>query len=83
MDEDVARLLENEVHRQRRPLKQIVNEAIRRGLSPRLSEADPPRYNVRPHRAVLKPGFDLVGFNKLADELEEAETLIKLRSSDR
>jgi len=34
LDPDVARLLEEEAHRQRKPFRQVVNEAIRRGLAP-------------------------------------------------
>lgn len=34
LDPDVARLLEEEVHRLRRPFKQVVNDALRKGLGP-------------------------------------------------
>jgi hypothetical protein len=35
LDDDVARLLEDAVHRQRRPMKQVVNDALRQGLAPK------------------------------------------------
>ncbi len=71
LDPDVARLLEEEAHRQRKPFKQIVNEAIRRGLAPRAPGRAARRYRVRPHKTKLRPGIDAGSFNKLADELED------------
>ncbi len=73
LEPDVARLLEAEVHRLRQPLKQVVNQALRRGLTAsagRTSEAK--RYRVRPHSARLRPGLDPARLNALADELEDA-----------
>jgi hypothetical protein len=72
LDPDVARLLEDEVHRQRKSFKQVVNDVIRRGLSPRVADRRKGRpYRVAPHHARLRPGFDRAGFNKLADEMED------------
>jgi hypothetical protein len=77
LDPDVVKLLEEEVHRQRKPYKQVVNEAIRRGLSPRVSKRASKPYRIVPHDAALLPGFDRFGFNRLADELEDAAVLAK------
>lgn len=78
LDPEVARLLEDEVHRQRKPFKQVVNEAIRRGLSPRVAEGRKRKqYRLVPHQARLRPGFDRAGFNKLADEMEDEAVLAK------
>lgn len=74
LDPDVAQMLEEEVHRQRRPLKHVVNEAIRRGLS-RAPEAAPPPYRVAAHRTTLRSGIDPSGLNKLADEMEDDEVV--------
>ena len=71
LDDDVARLLADEVHRQRRPFKQVLNDVLRRGLSPRLADADLPPYRTAPHRAKLKAGFDPTGLNRLVDEMED------------
>jgi hypothetical protein len=71
LDPDVVRLLEEERHRRRTSLKQVVNDAIRRGLAPGAGGRDPVRYRVRPHRTALMPGIDPRGFNRLADELED------------
>ena len=79
LDADVVGLIEEEVHRTRRPSKQVINEALRKGLSPRLSDGNPVPYRVTPHHAVLRPGFDPAGFNQLADELEDTAVLAKSR----
>jgi hypothetical protein len=77
LDPDVVKLLEEEVHRRRKPYKQVVNEAIRRGLSPGPARRPSKRYRVTPHEARLLPGLDRAGFNRLADELEDAAVLAK------
>ncbi len=68
LDPDVARLIQEEVHRRRATLKQVVNDALRRGLgSPRRPAR---RYRAPVFHAELAPGLDPAGFNRLADELE-------------
>jgi hypothetical protein len=69
LDEDVARLVEEAVHRQRRPMKQVVNDALRQALAPQTPRQEP--YRLVPHDSAVRPGFDLAGFNQLADELED------------
>ncbi len=75
LDPDVERLLTDEVHRSRRPFKQVVNDAIRRGLSPRLADDPDEPYRVKTHRARLRPGIDPAALNRLADELEDESAL--------
>ncbi len=71
LDPDVAKMLEQEVHRIRRPLKHVVNEALRRGLSSPRGRSRPKAYRVQPHVARLLPGLDAGHLNALADELED------------
>ncbi|MDE0447855.1 MAG: hypothetical protein OXH96_14425 [Spirochaetaceae bacterium] len=80
LDPDVARLLTEEAHRQRKPFKQIVNEAIRKGLAPSTGETRQGLFRVRPHRTSLRSGIDVASFNKLADELEDDAVIEKLRA---
>ncbi|MFD4433107.1 antitoxin [Nocardia sp. NPDC058497] len=69
LDADVARLVEDAVHRARSSMKQVINDALRRALSqPRTQEA---AFEQRVHEATLAPGLDLAGFNRMADELED------------
>jgi hypothetical protein len=77
LDDDVARLVEDEVHRAHKPFKVVVNAALRRGLAPRGASRQAPRYVVRPHRARLAPGVDRGRLNALADELEDHAVLAK------
>lgn len=83
LDPDVERLLEEEAHRLRRPWKQVVNDAIRRGLAPRAAGAPSTPYRVKVHKSVLGPGIDASGLNRLADELEDEATVAKAKPSAR
>jgi hypothetical protein len=74
LDPDVARLLDEEVHRVRKPMKQVVNDALRRGLTSG-TRAPKKRYRVRPHGGRLLPGLDRGRLNALVDELEDAAVL--------
>ena len=75
LDPDVGKLLEQEVQRSRRPFKQVVNEALRKGLTRAAPRARKLELKVRDSR--LLPGYDPASFNALADELEDAETMKK------
>jgi hypothetical protein len=80
LDPDVTRMLEEEAHRQRKPFKQVVNEAIRRGLAPRPAGKRPDAYRVRPHKTSLRPGIDPGALNRLAEELEDEAVADKMRT---
>lgn len=71
LDPDVVKLLDEEVHRVRKPFKQVVNDAIRRGLAPRASSQPRRKYKVEPMATALVPGIDRSRLNALADELED------------
>jgi hypothetical protein len=77
LDEDVAKLIEDAVHRERRPTKQVINDALRRGLAPDRPTRE--RYRVVPHHTKLRPGFDVEHLNRLADELEDEAIMDTLR----
>jgi hypothetical protein len=83
LEADVARLLDEEVHRARKPLKAVVNEALRRGLTRGGPSRRRPRYRVEVHAAQLRSGFDRGTLNSLADELEDAAILTRLGPSSR
>lgn len=76
LDPDVAKLLEEETHRQRKPLKQVVNDALRRGLTSKITRKQKP-FKVQPHVTTLRPGIDPAGLNRLADELEDEAVVAK------
>jgi len=79
LDPDVAALLEEEAHSRRKPFKQVVNEAIRRGFAAQRGRPSQPRYRVHPHRTSLQPGIDDRALNRLADELEDEAVVAKTR----
>lgn len=79
LEPDVAKLIEREAHRQQKPIKQIVNEALRRGLtSPGLTRGRK-SFRVQPHATALQPGIDVARFNQLVDELEDEALVGKMR----
>lgn len=83
LDPDVAQLLSKEAARRGVTFKQVVNDAIRRGLSPTASTRGTRRYRVRPHKTALRPGIDAAGFNRLADELEDDAVITKVGATAR
>lgn len=68
-DDDVARLIREAQHRDNKPFKQLVNEALRRGLSDVPATPDP--YELHTHHSGVRPGIDITALNRLADELED------------
>ena len=57
LDDDLADALKERARRADQSFNQVVNDTLRRGLSPVLAEAEP-GYVVRPHRSGFKPGFE-------------------------
>ena len=82
LDPDVVRLLEDEVHRTRRPFKQVVNDAIRRGLATGRPVITRP-YKVKAHITKLAPGIDHTKYNSLVDDLEDEAILAKMSRATR
>ena len=70
LEHDIADRLREQTRLLGRPFKQVVNDALRRGLSPAAREAPAPRYRVVPNRSALAPGIDPLRLNQLSDELE-------------
>lgn len=73
LDPDVAQLVEDAVHQERRPMKQVINDALRRALRKPVQPREP--FSVDVHQSALRPGLDLAGFNRLADEIEDAAVI--------
>lgn len=78
LDPDVARMLTDEAHRRRQPFKQVVNDALRRGLGPGRARPARRRYRVRPHGAALRAGLDPGRLNALVDQLEDQSRVRRL-----
>ena len=71
LDDDVFAALEQEARRTHKPFKQVVNEALRRGLGPHTARPKTPAYVPPVFDAKLLGGVDPAALNRLADELEE------------
>ncbi len=80
LDSDVARLIEEAMHRERHSLKQVINDALRRGLGHPAGAPQEP-YELVPHKSSLRPGLDLSAFNRLADEPEGEEIVARAARS--
>jgi len=72
LDPDVERLLRNEVRRRGEPFKQILNEALRRGLAARGAPREPYEPLIFDMGA---PRVDLTKALALAAEIEDEELL--------
>lgn len=71
LDEDVAAKLKAEMRRTGKPLKEIVNESLRRGLTPPRRETERPPFRVKTRDlGALRPGLSL---DNIAQLLEVAE----------
>jgi hypothetical protein len=84
IDDEVARLLKEAMHRQRTNFKQALNSALRRGLTvPAPSAVTRQRFSVQgPFLGRMQTGVDPAGFNKLADQLEDEAIVGKLRRDE-
>ena len=74
LDPDVAKLVRETVETEQLSLKDVINDALRKGLKPSESR---PAFRVVAHSSPLQPGLDPRGFNQLADELEDEAVLSK------
>ncbi len=69
LDEDIAASLKEQARLLGRSFKHVVNDTLRRGMSPSVRE-DPAPYRVVPNRSALIPGVDPLRLNQLSDQLE-------------
>ena len=67
LDDDIADSLKEQARLLNRPFKQVVNDTLRRGMSPTAEETETPEYRVVPHCGSLAPGVDPLKLNRLND----------------
>ena len=77
LDDDLADSLKERARLLDVPFKQVVNDALRRGLSPAAEDAPRPKFRVVPFRGEFAPGVDPLKLNQLNDELQVEEFLTK------
>ena len=69
LDDDVIDALKERARRLDQSFKQVVNDTLRRGLSPVAAESQP-LYRVNPHHSGFRTGVDPLRLNQLNDELQ-------------
>jgi Ribbon-helix-helix protein, copG family len=69
IEDDIADSLQNEVRRTGRPLKEVVNDALRRGLARDPDEGREP-FRVHARDLRLRPGVELDDIEGLLERLE-------------
>jgi len=71
LDDDVGERLRETAHRERKPFRTVVNEALRLGLGLRgkgVMEVEP--FEMRTYRSAFVGGIDEGRLNQLVDQLE-------------
>jgi hypothetical protein len=77
LDQDVADFLKEQARLLNKPFKQVVNETLRRGMSPTLEPTERRRFKVKPISSGFNPGIDPLKIKELDAELEVEEFLRK------
>ena len=82
LDPDVERLVKDTVRRTGKSFKEVLNRAVRTGLSVQAAAPARKPFRVRARRLGLRSGIDPGALNRLADDLE-VEELAGKRSTRR
>jgi hypothetical protein len=77
LDNDIADSLKEQARLLNMPFKRVVNDALRRGLSPGGGRTPSRRFRVVPNDSGFMPGVDPLRLNQLNDELEAEEFIGK------
>ena len=77
LDNDVADYLKEQAQLLGQPFKQVVNDTLRRGMSPGSREALRPKYRVKPIHGGFAPGVDPLKLKEIMYE-EDDENYLKL-----
>jgi Arc/MetJ family transcription regulator len=64
IDDDLAHELQEAARKSGKPFKDIVNDALRKGLG------RPQRFRVRPKACGFRAGIDIAKLNQLVDDVE-------------
>ena len=80
IDDDIADFLKEQSRLHEKSFKQVVNETLRRGMSPRANEKPRKPFKVKPFPGGFAPGVDPLKLNQLVDQLEVEDFLRKSSS---
>src|ERR1700678_4154763 len=70
LDPDVEQLLRDAMQHHRQSFKEVLNQAIRHGLSGANAGGEEAPFAVRARRMGLRSGIDAARLNQVSDELE-------------
>ena len=77
LDNDVAECLKKQARLLDKPLEQVVNDILRREMSPGAEEAPRPKYRVTPISSEFAPGVDQLRLKEILHE-EDDERYLRL-----
>jgi hypothetical protein len=78
IEEDVAQQIRQRMADKKLPLKRVVNDALRAGLSKTGKKERTTRFVVKPWPLGLKPGIDYDKLGQLLDQLDAEEFVRKM-----
>jgi hypothetical protein len=78
IEEDVAQQIRQRMAEKKLPLKRVVNDALRAGLSKTGKKERTTRFVVKPWPLGLKPGIDYDKLGQLLDQLDAEEFVRKM-----
>jgi len=78
IEEDVAQQIRQRMAEKKLPLKRVVNDALRAGLSKTGKKERAVRFVVEPHSFGFKPGIDRDKLGQLLDQLDSEEFARKM-----
>ncbi|MGA2271281.1 MAG: DUF2191 domain-containing protein [Bryobacteraceae bacterium] len=78
IEPDVAQEIRQRMAEKKLPLKRVVNDALRAGLSKTGKKERTKRFVVKPWPLELKPGIDRDKLGQLLDQLETEEFIRKM-----
>ena len=74
IDDDLANSLKEQARQRKVPLRQVVNDALRRGLEQE-TNGDKPPYRVRSLNLGLRPGIDETNLRHIDEEMHDKELI--------
>ena len=78
IEPDVAQEIRQRMADKKLPLKRVVNDALRAGLSKTGKKERTPRFVVKPWPLGLKPGIDYDKLGQYLDQLDTEEFIRKM-----
>ena len=71
IDNDIADYLREQTRLHEKSFKQVVNETLRRGMSPSANEKPRKPFKVKTFSSGYAPGVDRLKLNQFMDELDD------------